>query len=286
MSNAKEILKRCFRSNSSLWKNYVSSTEDVNISYYPSAGEDLRPFVFTKKECLEFTGINFEKEVYFEPDLFIFSDYFPFSESRFFDSKMLHFDFYTSVIIEDYCEISPNSENFTYSFNPEYVAFRPSQATGKAIFFRVKITSHVLNEPFYKYGIYFFYENINLIDQLFIRNKLEVSHLIWKRDGSGLGGGRFRHDFLLPISLQFNSRFYFVWDGYLAEDKLVVSNDTLIANSYPEEFLNYSTVPFSLDLQKAGSLRWEKYDRMNLYLRQLQEKQLQPQNAHLITDQI
>ncbi|EJF11932.1 hypothetical protein [Pontibacter sp. BAB1700] len=285
MHKQREILKNCFRSASNLWNNFLDKNEDLNVLYYPSAGEDLRPFVFTRKKSLDYIGINTTGS-YVEPDLFIFSDYFPFSESRFFDSKTLHWDMYTSIMIDDYCELQPNAEFFNYAFNQSYVAFSPSQATGKAIFFRARVTSHISKEPQYKYAIYFFYENINLIDQLFIRNKLQISHIVWKRDGSGLGGGKFRHDFILPISATLQAKYYFIWNFYLDGDNPQVTNETLQTLGFPDLVENYITTPFTLSFKKLGQLRWEIDDVMNFYLREEQKVENLAPSTRVETDQV
>lgn len=134
---SREILKNCFHSTSNLWSSFIEDEGELNTLYYPSAGEDLRPFVFSKTETLKFMGLDMENNNYIEPNFFIFSDYFPFPNSKFFDSKYLHWDNYTSIYIEDYCEIRP-SVNYQYDFNEKNVPIKPSQATGKAIYLNLK----------------------------------------------------------------------------------------------------------------------------------------------------
>ena len=260
----REILKSCFYSSSNLWESFTNEVGELNTLYYPSAGEDMRPFVFSKKENLIFMGLDLTKNNYIEPNFFIFSDYFPFPNSRFFDSNYLYWDNYTKIYIEDYCELFPTN-NYKYSFNKKNVHFEPSQATGKAIFFRTKITSHKVKESYCKYGIYFFYENVNLIEQLFLKNKMSFSHLVWKRDGSGLGGGNVKLDFIYYISIKCRTRYFFLWDHYLDEDKSILTNESFKFESSPEELKNYINGEFQISLNKKLKIRWEKYDRMNLY---------------------
>lgn len=259
-----EILNSCFHSTSTLWQSFASKIGNLNTLYYPSAGEDMRPFVFSNKENLIFMGLDVSKKQYEEPDFYIFSDYFPFSNARFFDSKCLHRDSYTEVFIQDYCELLPTN-NYIYGFNKEYVHFEPSQATGKAIFFKAKVTSHKVKEPYYKYGIYFFYENVNLIEQLFLKNKLTFSHVVWKRDGSGFGGGSVRLDFIYHLAYQSKTKYFFVWDHYLNEHKSENTNKSYDIKSTPKPLRKYLNRAFSLNLEKQIQLTWEKQDRMNLY---------------------
>jgi len=267
METEKDILGKCFNSSSDLWQSFINQSGRLNILYYPSAGEDLRPFVFSKNECLEYMGLNNTDNKYAEPDFFIFSDYFPFPNSRFFDSTFLHWDDYTLITIEDYCEIVPSDE-YKYNFNKEYVDLNPSPATGKAIFFRAKIKSHTMQDSFYRYAIYFFYENVNLIDQLFLKNKLNISHIVWKRDGSGLGGGRVFHNFLYPVSDVLNSKFYFIWTHYLDSEIAELSYNNVDNKRFPIDAAQHLPNDFSIKLIKKKVLNWEKLDKMNLYFRE------------------
>jgi hypothetical protein len=262
---SRDILKNCFHSTSNVWSSFIEDEGELNTLYYPSAGEDLRPFVFSKKETLNFMGLDTENNNYIEPNFFIFSDYFPFPNSKFFDSKYLHWDDYTSIYIEDYCEIRP-SVNYQYDFNDKNVHFKPSQATGKAIFFKVKVTSHKLKESYYKYGIYFFYENVNLIIQLFIINKMPFSHLVWKRDGSGLGGGNVKLDFIYNIASKAGTKYFFLWDLYLNEEIATITKNNYNIEYAPKEIQSFIDTDFQLKLIKKLQLRWEKTDRMNLYM--------------------
>ncbi|MFA5667943.1 MAG: hypothetical protein WC967_01775 [Balneolaceae bacterium] len=243
----------------------MEEDEELNSLYYPSAGEDLRPFVFSKKENLEFIGLDIVNN-YTEPNLFIFSDYFPFSRSQFFDSQILHRDDYTSVTIEDYCEIKPTNK-YDYNFNKKHVHFEPSLATGKAIFFKARIKSHRVNEEYFKYGIYFFYENVNLIEQLFLKNNFSFTHLIWKRDGSGLGGGTVKLDFIYHVAARCNTKFFFIWDHYLNDQNRIINNKSNPLERCPDEIKEViKDDEFEFFLDKKLSLKWDIEDIVNFYI--------------------
>lgn len=263
----RQILQKCFNSSSDLWQSFLKEDTKLNVLYYPSAGEDLRPFLFSKTNCLKYIGVDTEAINYFEPNLFIFSDYFPYPNSSFFDTQNLHCDNYTQITVENFCEIRPTPE-FIYHFNKVYVDFEPSKATGKAIFFKAKIWTHIMSEPFYKYAIYFFYENVNLIDQLFLKHKLPISHIVWKRDGSGLGGGRVYHNFLYPVSELLNTKFYFIWRHYLDSDNPEINYGNVNRNSFPSNVSQYLPNEFTIKLNKKRTLRWDIGDSVNLYDRE------------------
>ena len=96
---------------------YKNSEENLNILYYPSSGDDLRPFIFTLPSSLDYLGLDHKAQNFEEPDLFIFSDYYPYNNSDLFDSRILFQDDKSSLVIEEYCELFPNQKNFQYTFN-------------------------------------------------------------------------------------------------------------------------------------------------------------------------
>lgn len=265
MTQHRSILDNCFSSSSTLWKEFLQEDEELNTLYYPSAGEDLRPFAFSKKECLNYTGANINQDSYREPNFFIFSDYFIGTRSKLFDTRILHFDAYTSIYIEDFCELNPKSPAFIYNFNREYVAFDAAPMTGKAIFFKARIESHVLKDSFERYGVYFLYENVNLIEQLFLKHNLEINHLVWNNDGCGLGGGALRHHFLMPVSNLLKTQYYFIANTYLKDKKVELNNKFLKESKIPEEIKPYLPETFNLNLEQKGFFNWNGYERVNFY---------------------
>jgi len=267
MQNHGQIFANCFRSTSSLWNAFLRDKEKMRILYYPSADEDLRPLVFSNQSSLDHCDITFGEHQYEEPDLFIFSDYFPWNDRQFFDSRMLHHDDNTSIVIEEFCELKPNPDHFKYTFNREHVAFDAGIATGRAIFFKARVHSHLSDQPKIKYAIYFFFENVNLIDQLFLKYKVEISHLVWKRDGSGLGGGMVKHDFLYHTAALLNTKYYFLWDFYLSDEEATLTDDIIQDTYFPGEIKQHLRGSYILKLKKYGSLKWQLDDIMNFYIK-------------------
>jgi hypothetical protein len=56
-----------------------------------------------------------------------------------------------------------------------------------------------------------------------------------------------------------------LWDHYLDEDKSILTNENFKIESSPEELRNYINGEFQISLNKKLKIKWEKYDRMNLY---------------------
>lgn len=281
MITQKQILSNCFSSQSKLWTDFLQTKGDLNILFYPSAGEDLKPLIYSKDDFLRKESrlrgaqnrLTFTENNYLEPNFYIFSDYFPFPDSNFFDNrKLFHEDDFGSIEVLDLCEIFPKPESFIYQINSDYTPLNFSPATGRAIFFKAKVTSPFFDEPYFSYGIYFFYENVNLIDQLILRNNLHFTHVVWKRDGTGLGGGTVSHDFLFPLASIRGTKYFFVWNMYMDDERLHVTNQTVSVTNFPVEIKSKLEFDFSLPLKKIYRFcndrpvfHWETPDFINLY---------------------
>lgn len=77
---SREILKNCFHSTSNLWSSFIEDEGELNTLYYPSAVEDLRPFVFSKTETLNFMGLDTVNNNYIEPNFFYILGLFPITK--------------------------------------------------------------------------------------------------------------------------------------------------------------------------------------------------------------
>jgi hypothetical protein len=209
-------------------------------------------------------GLKTSLDEYVEPDLFIFSDYFPYRDSTFFDTGILFADKHTSIYVEEFCEIFP-SVGYHYFFDENHVAFKPSRATGRAIFFKAKVTSNNVENSYYKYAIYFFYENVNLIEQLFLINKLPFSHFVWLRDGTGLGGGYVSLRFMYNVAYKARTKYFFIWSFYQNELNTTIDSTSYNVEESPDILRNYLHGDIEYTLQKKVVLKWSCDDYVNLY---------------------
>ena len=250
-----ESLEVCFRSQSPEWRRFLSrfAKTTQQVAYYPSAYRDLRPLLNWKTEGLRHQGIEVPIE-YHEPDLWVFSDYFPQTGSAIFDAETLHDDGRTTIRSLDSCEIHPVAGEFERRVNRAYTAFPPSSATGRSMWFRVRVESDRLG-TYEADGIYFFYENVNLIHQLFLRHAVPVTHLTWKRDGASFGGGRMIHGFLRFLPAAMGTRWFLLEDRYLQDHVLDVP--------WPDELMRWRedfTRP--MELHRLGAFDWDGSDRI------------------------
>jgi len=255
----REILGHCFISDAPLWNQFIGESGKLNILYYPSAGKEHEIFEYcSSSHCRSlYSDIKYD-----EPDLFLFSDYFEDLTYLFNNGKMCGSKNYT---ILEMCELKP-ADHFQIYCNTQYAIFNAGPSFGKAIFFKVKINGYLDDESYIKNGIYFFYENVNLIDQLFIRNKLPLTHLVWKRDGSGLGGGSVYHSFLYNLANKTNTKFFFIFSFYLDEKHPVITPDRYKLENIPVELRDDMGDDFDYSLIKTRRAHWGE-DTVNYYKR-------------------
>lgn len=151
-----------------------------NILWYPSSGNDFR-------DILEFTNERARLHKMQElPNLHIHTDYYT---ARLNLNEIVYTDTRTIVQIENKFELQLKN-NIQYHINPEYVDF-PNDAPDKPTIYLLDITvnSNTLGE-IKKPVLYFLFENINFLDEIILKNKISISHLVKVREGCGFGGNR------------------------------------------------------------------------------------------------
>jgi hypothetical protein len=277
-------LDACFGSASPLWPAFLArfGRTPQRMAWYPSAGVDLRPMLNWKRESFRLMNLDLDAIGYEEPDLFIFSDYASSDPARhgwkFGDrrparlpSQQLTFDYLpehpssrqidlhadnrTSIVTRRFCEITSNPASYQYELLQQYLHFKPSKFTGRAFFFEASINSDRLGN-YDRDAIYFAYNNVKLLQQLFLRHEVPLSHLFWHRDGSGLGGGLLRHDFLVPVSTLLRTRWYLISECY---HQLLQRGESA---EWPEELREIKALcPVSVPLNRIATFQWNVQDR-------------------------
>lgn len=160
-----------------------SFIEEPRIAWYPSAGEDFRALIYLN-ENYAIRNPASKKEPK-GPDMFIFTDYFPWQNSRFLDNKLIYNDTRTTVEV-DYLEELPSQY---YRLNENLVHFTDgSTATNKVLFLKVKITSDVVGTITYPV-LYAFMENTTFYCEKLKPFNAKITHVVHVRYGGGCGGG-------------------------------------------------------------------------------------------------
>ena len=156
---------------------------EPRIAWYPSAGEDFRDLLCLHRGFSE--RYPAEAPEPGPPDLFLHSDYFPWKYSQFLDSRVIHLDERTSVIV-NHIEELPRCD---LPLDDRIVDFpEGSQATGRVLFLDIEVKSNVLGK-FSAPVVYVFAENGAFCARRILPNKGKFSHIVHIRYGGGLGGG-------------------------------------------------------------------------------------------------
>lgn len=147
--------------------------ENPNIAWYPSAGTDFR-------DLIEVNRTNIDPDIFFHTDYsanwvnlqcgLVFSD----ERTKVFIDRITEFEFRKSI---------------NYVVNNEYVDF-PEHANQTP---RIYLLDLIVESGFgviRKPVLYFYMENINFLDEVLLKNKINLSHFIKVREGCGMGGNR------------------------------------------------------------------------------------------------
>ena len=180
---------------------------EPRIAWYPSAGEDFRPLFYLHPNFSNLYPAALQEPQ--PPDLFLFTDYFPWKNSSFLDSKTIYSDSRTQVFIESIEELP----RLNLPLNHEIVAFpEGGKMTDRAFFLKVRIVSNKFGSITYPV-LYAFAENETFYCKKLIPNKATITHIIHVRYGGGFGGGKASGVWLLNVLKKLNCEL-FITDGH------------------------------------------------------------------------
>ncbi|MFN4083219.1 MAG: hypothetical protein ACK4K9_06260 [Bacteroidia bacterium] len=166
-------------------KQFINNcNREPRIAWYPSAGEDLRGMRFLHPNF--FKAYPASENDPAPPDIFIYTDYFPWEQSTFLDSKLIYAGNSTYIHIEHIEELPRlNLKPLHY----ELVDFpQGSIATDRTIYLELMIDDFELGKMYFKI-IYAFAENETFFCKKMLPNNANISHVIHVRYGGGGGGG-------------------------------------------------------------------------------------------------
>lgn len=146
--------------------------ENPNILWYPSAGRDFRDLL--EAECR--TEIS--------PDLYFHTDYDNINNK--IVKGIIFNDGRTTVEILEINELKCNSEiNYYVDHDfmnfPEWSSLRPRIILCDVL---LKYNIGEIRKPV----IYWYFENINFLDEILLKFKISISHIVKVREGLGYGG--------------------------------------------------------------------------------------------------
>lgn len=184
---SKQLLKHLNGTRFGKLKEFIENFDgEPKIAWYPSAGEDLGGLRFLHPNFLnKYPGSQLDPA---PPDIFLFTDYFPWQNSTFLDSRLIDAGNRTYIHVEHIEELP---KLYLKPLHWELVDFpEGSIATDRAIYLEIKIDDFELGAMHFKV-IYAFAENETFFCKKMLPNNAKISHVIHKRyGGSGGGGGK------------------------------------------------------------------------------------------------
>jgi hypothetical protein len=214
---SKELLYNLNGNANGLFKKHLDGFKgEPRIAWYPSAGEDFRALLYLSPKFSDLFEevLNGEKLPQFlqhdedynlqrvlrklpqgdealrkklpaPPDLFLFTDYYPWEGSTFLDKRTIRTDEFTTVSVENLEELP----HLNLPLHKEIVDFPSgSIATNKVLFMNIKIVSNDLGTIRFPV-LYAFVENEAFFCEKLNPFHAKISHIIHVRYGGGLGGG-------------------------------------------------------------------------------------------------
>jgi hypothetical protein len=156
---------------------------EPNIAWYPSAGSDFRALLYMSPEYAKINPAKKREERF--PDIFLYTDYYPWPGSGFLDSSTIYKDARTLVKLDKMEELP----GLNLPIDNEIAVFpEGSKVTGRTLYLEVSIRSDILGEFTYPV-VYAFVENEPFCSRVLLSGKNRISHIIHVRYGGGCGGG-------------------------------------------------------------------------------------------------
>jgi hypothetical protein len=181
---SRRLLQRLNGSDRGSFNTWLNAFQgEPRIAWYPSAGCDFRDLLFLNSQYSTLSP-SIEPDPA-PPDLFLHTDYYPWSSSTFLDEPSIYEDSRTSVSIQTIQELP----RCYIPLNSTLVHFpKGGSKTGRVFFLEIEVQSRMLG-TFTRPVVYAFVENAAFCSKLIIPEHGRMSHIIHVRYGGGCGGG-------------------------------------------------------------------------------------------------
>jgi len=174
------------------FSRWLSSHEfHPRVCWYLSSGEDFRDILYLHPAYRGLHPSDPPGKDPPPPELFLHTDYFPWTNSKFLDSRLIHLDAHTKLELLDIEELP----RLSLTFSRELADFPPSHATNRVVFLRVRVRSDRLGTwevPL----LYVFGLNEAFCAEVLLPGGAKISHVVRVRVGNGFGGGKSSGDWL------------------------------------------------------------------------------------------
>ena len=233
------------------WLNALD--EEPRIAWYPSSGEDFRDLLYLNPRYSEIRPVSRGEPGH--PNVFLHTDYFPWSTSTFLDCKIIYRDARTKIELRDLEELP----RCNLPIDAEIVDFpEGSRATGRLVFLDISVTSTALGN-FLAPVVYAFVENGAFCARKILANKGKMSHVIHVRFGGGCGGGGQSTGIWLLNVLRRVGCEYFLTDSHYHRQ----GGDIRTYQLYPELSGNEDTGQLEQPTRTVASESWSGYGNVS-----------------------
>ena len=222
--------------------------DNPNILWYPSAGYDFRDLTELSPDRAANNGIDVLPEIYIHTDLSR-----ELSEVKV--GEIYNYDKTRILLTGKYdLELRPSAD-VAYEINPEYSWYADDLPHDPKIML-MEITRKHANEGI-THGVvlYFNFENNNFLDQVILRHKIPISHIVKIREGIAEGGVRMSIAYVLDLLSELKTKYLIYGDS--------VSSSIMDLEYIPlEENLRfqYDLKPCTYNLIQKGEIsKWSGY---------------------------
>lgn len=228
-------------------------TDDVNICWYPSAGCDFRDIGYLSDDYTTKHRPYFGRDRI--PDVFLHTDYYPWSQSGFLNKSFWHCDHATTVS----CVSLEELPSLDLPLDERLIDFpKAHELTNRVFFAWLELTASGLDEPVTVPLIYIFSENTAFAHDVLLARRAKLSHLVHIRYGGGLwGGGKAAGAWLPYAAAQLGCPDY-VSDGRF---KNWQRGDEHVRKVYPR-FFGEPSWSLSESYRDLPGIRWSNYGQV------------------------
>ena len=209
---------------------FDSLPSELNIAWYPSAGDDFQDLIELSKFGEPVSGMNKL------PNLFIHTDYSNTAAEFFKKGNGTLRDDNLRIRVNFIAQLSIKPEfKIHYNINPDFINDSNNKINTAKIYlyhFAISQNSSVVRLPL----IYFSFENINFLEEVLLKHKIEISHLIKVREGFYAKSISIAYAFLSDLNTRYLLIDHIV-DIDLNLGNKIANNRNIVLNNYRLEKL-------------------------------------------------
>jgi len=231
------------------WDDYLNSIPaNPNILWYPSAGYDFRDLFELSAERASVHGIDVLPDIYLHNDLSR-----ELSEVK--TGEIYNYDKTIVTLTGRYeMELKPSAD-VTFDMNPEYSWYVDDLTQSPKIQLMEISRQHATEGITHGVILYFNFENNNFLDQVILRHKIPISHIVKIREGIAEGGVRMSIAYVLDLLSELGTKYLIYGDS--------VSSSIMDLEYIPLEEnlkLQYNLNPCTYNLIKKSEItKWSGY---------------------------